>query len=119
MAKASFVMKLSLSRGQGDSKAQLGLPVGPKPLDCPAAADDGGRTWREATPMHRTLAAIAALGLLLVAFDASAAGGPPYKLDAKGNCHDSSGKFAKKTLCSAPAAAKPAAKPAAKQCRDA
>jgi len=26
-----------------------------------------------------------------------------YKLDAKGNCHDSSGKFAAKTLCAASA----------------
>jgi hypothetical protein len=52
------------------------------------------------------IAALAALGLMLTAFDASAAtGGPPYKLDAKGKCHDSSGKFAKQDLCKAPASA--------------
>jgi hypothetical protein len=58
--------------------------------------------------MARLLAILAAAGLLLTAFDVSAAttGGPPYKLDSKGNCHDSSGKLAKKTLCSAPAPAK-------------
>jgi len=32
--------------------------------------------------MSRMLAAMAALGLLLTAFDAGAAGGPSYKLDA-------------------------------------
>jgi hypothetical protein len=57
--------------------------------------------------MSRTISVLAALSLLFSAFDASAAGGPPYKLDAKGNCHDSSGKFAKKSLCtgSAPSTA--------------
>jgi len=63
--------------------------------------------------MLRTLAAIAAFGLLFSAFDASAAakGGPPYKLDAKGNCHDSAGKTTAKSNCAAPPAT-PAAAPA-------
>ena len=57
--------------------------------------------------MARLLAILAAAGLLLAAFDASAAtGGPPYKLDAKGKCHDSSGKLAKQTLCAKPAPSK-------------
>ena len=53
--------------------------------------------------MLRALALAAAL-----AFAASAslaAGGPPYKMDAKGACHDSSGKFAKKAMCSVAAPA--------------
>lgn len=68
--------------------------------------------------MLRTLAAMAAVGMLLSAFDASAApkGGPPYKLDAKGMCHDSSGALTAKSNCPAPnpAAVKPASVVAAK-----
>lgn len=47
----------------------------------------------------------------MIAGAADAKGGPPYKTDAKGACHDSSGAYAKKTLCTAPAAAP-------KHCRD-
>ena len=46
---------------------------------------------------------LAAIAALAFAGAANAAG--PYKLDAKGNCHDVSGKFATKTLCG-PAPAK-------------
>lgn len=39
-----------------------------------------------------------------------------YNLDAKGNCHDATGKMAKKTMCSVnpPVAAAPAAAPSSK-----
>ena len=50
--------------------------------------------------MHRVLTAAAILVLTITLTPAFAAGGP-YKLDPKGNCHDSSGKFASKTLCAA------------------
>ena len=38
----------------------------------------------------------------LAAGAANAASTGPYKLDAKGKCHSSDGKFAKQTLCTAP-----------------
>jgi hypothetical protein len=44
----------------------------------------------------------------------AASGGAPYKLDAKGKCHASDGKFAKQTLCSTPAPVSTAAK----HCKD-
>jgi hypothetical protein len=37
---------------------------------------------------------------------ASAAPMGPYKMDAKGGCHDASGKYAKKEMCKAPMAYK-------------
>jgi hypothetical protein len=49
------------------------------------------------------LALSLAFALALAVGSASAAG--PYKLDVKGKCHDASGKFAKQTLCTTPAAA--------------
>lgn len=57
------------------------------------------------------LALSIAVALVLAVGSASAAG--PYKLDAKGKCHDASGKFAKQTLCTAPAATA-----APKHCKD-
>ena len=48
--------------------------------------------------MRRALTAIALIALTVTWTPAFAAGGP-YTMDAKGNCHDSSGKFAKKDLC--------------------
>ena len=56
--------------------------------------------------MRRTLAllATAAFALSLAGAADAAKGGAPYSLDAKGNCHDSAGKMAKKNLCAAPAA---------------
>jgi hypothetical protein len=70
-------------------------------------ATQGGTTMR--------MMMLAAAAVLAFAGSASAAtGGAPYKLDAKGNCHDSAGKMAKKTLCAAPAAA-----PASNHCKDA
>ena len=53
--------------------------------------------------MRKALAAVAVIVLSLGMSSAYAAGGP-YTLDAKGNCHDSSGKFAKKALCATAAA---------------
>jgi len=50
--------------------------------------------------MNRTLAIIA-VAFVVLATPALAAG--PYKLDSKGNCHDVSGRFAKKELCAPPA----------------
>lgn len=47
--------------------------------------------------MIRTLALAAAFALTTSM--ASAAGGPPYKLDAAGKCRDSAGAFAKADLC--------------------
>jgi hypothetical protein len=52
--------------------------------------------------MRNTLAASVFVALAITLTPAFAAGGP-YKMDAKGNCHDSSGKFATKTLCAAAA----------------
>ena len=49
--------------------------------------------------MIRTLALAAAFAL--AANMASAAGGPPYKLDAAGKCHDKAGAFAKAEMCKA------------------
>ena len=51
--------------------------------------------------MQRTLA-IAAAVFTLAVIPAFAAPTGPYKLDAKGKCHSSDGKFAKQTLCAAP-----------------
>ena len=51
--------------------------------------------------MRKALAAVTATILTMALTPAFAAA--PYKLDAKGNCHDSSGKMAKKDLCAASA----------------
>lgn len=50
--------------------------------------------------MDKALATVAVVALTVTLTPAFAAGGP-YTLDAKGNCHDSAGKMAKKTLCAA------------------
>ncbi len=52
--------------------------------------------------MRSALATSICLALAITLTPAFAAGGP-YEMDSKGNCHDSSGKFAKKTLCAAAA----------------
>lgn len=52
--------------------------------------------------MRKALTAVAIVALTATLTPAFAAGGP-YTLDAKGNCHDSAGKMAKKTLCAASA----------------
>jgi hypothetical protein len=44
---------------------------------------------------------------------ATAAAAGSYTLDAKGNCHDATGKMAKKALCGASASAAPSAAPSA------
>jgi hypothetical protein len=55
--------------------------------------------------MLRILAMVAAASLVLPATGtAGGAGGPPYKLDAKGKCHDSAGKSVNRSLCAATAA---------------
>ena len=64
--------------------------------------------------MRSTLALIAATVSIALAAPAFADAGGPYKLDAKGKCHDAKGAFVKADMCKAPAAA---AKPA--KCRDA
>ena len=52
--------------------------------------------------MRKALAAVAVIALTFALTPAFAAGGP-YTMDAKGKCHDSSGKFASKTQCAAAA----------------
>jgi hypothetical protein len=52
--------------------------------------------------MRKTLAAVTVIALTITLTPAFAAGGP-FTVDAKGNCHDSSGKMAKKALCAASA----------------
>ena len=52
--------------------------------------------------MRNAFAALAVIALATTLTPAFAASGP-YTLDAKGGCHDSTGKFAKKTLCAAAA----------------
>ena len=64
--------------------------------------------------MTRTIAIIAALAFTLTSAPSFAAGGAPYKLDAKGKCHASDGKFAKQELCKST----PAAAAAPKRCKD-
>ncbi len=49
--------------------------------------------------MQRVLMLIAALALMTASPALAAKGGPPYKLDVKGKCHDSSGALAVQTLC--------------------
>jgi hypothetical protein len=60
----------------------------------------------------RTLSLLAAVAALALAGPAFADAGGPYKLDAKGKCHDAKGGFAKAELCKAPTAA------AGGKCRD-
>jgi len=59
-----------------------------------------GFTDGEDHPMNKFALAFAAT---LVLFGAAMA--DTYTLDAKGKCHDATGKFAKQALCAAPAAA--------------
>ena len=62
--------------------------------------------------MPRVLMLIAALALMTASPALAAKGGPPYKLDVKGKCHDSSGAMAVQTLCKpAPPPVKPAVTP--------
>lgn len=64
--------------------------------------------------MKRILILTAALASLsIAAAPAFADAGAPYKLDAKGKCHDAKGAFAAADKCKTTAAAKPA------KCRDA
>lgn len=53
--------------------------------------------------MRKYLGVIAVIALAISFSPAFAAGGP-YTMDAMGNCHDSSGKFAKKSMCATSAA---------------
>ena len=53
--------------------------------------------------MRNSLVAIALVALTIAFTPAFAAGGP-YTMDAKGNCHDNSGTFAKKSMCATAAA---------------
>lgn len=53
----------------------------------------------------RTVTLLAAIAALALAAPALADAGGPYKLDAKGKCHDARGGFAKTELCKAPSAA--------------
>ncbi len=55
--------------------------------------------------MLRTLALVAAFALTAGSAFAGDGGGPPYKLDAKGNCHGAKA-FADASFCKAPAAEK-------------
>ena len=50
--------------------------------------------------MRKALTTVAIVALTITLTPAFAAGGP-YTVDAKGNCHDSAGRMAKKTLCAA------------------
>jgi len=57
--------------------------------------------------MRNILTGLAACAIALgLATAAAADAGGPYKLDAKGKCHDVKGAFAKAEMCKAPAAAK-------------
>jgi hypothetical protein len=60
----------------------------------------------------RTLSLLAAIATLAIAAPAFADAGGPYKLDAKGKCHDAKGGFTKAELCKASSAATGA------KCRD-
>lgn len=53
----------------------------------------------------RTLSLVVAIAALSLAVPAFADAGGPYKLDAKGKCHDAKGAYAKPDLCKAPASA--------------
>jgi hypothetical protein len=52
----------------------------------------------------RTLSLIAVIAAVSIAAPALADAGGPYKLDAKGKCHDAKGAFAKPDKCKVPAA---------------
>jgi hypothetical protein len=54
--------------------------------------------------MKRVIMLVAAFALLSAAPALAAKGGPLYKLDVKGKCHDSSGAMATQSLCAKPAA---------------
>jgi hypothetical protein len=51
--------------------------------------------------MHRILTFVAAAAILFASAPgpAFADAGPPYKLDAKGKCHDAKGRYAKTEMC--------------------
>jgi hypothetical protein len=53
--------------------------------------------------MQRVLMLAAALALLCASPALAAKGGPPYKLDVKGKCHDSSGALTTQDHCGKPA----------------
>ena len=63
--------------------------------------------------MRRSVSLVVTIAALAIASSAAADAGGPYKLDAKGKCHDAKGAFAAAGKCKAPATAKPA------KCRDA
>ena len=65
--------------------------------------------------MKKLLLIVAACGLAV----SGAAFADTYKLDAKGACHSENGKFAKKEMCAAPAAAAAYKLDAKGKCRDA
>jgi len=69
---------------------------------------------RKEEAMSLLVRALAASAVLALASPAFADAGGPYKLDAKGKCHDAKGAFTKADMCKAPGAA---AKP--QKCRDA
>jgi hypothetical protein len=49
--------------------------------------------------MQRILMLAAAVALVAASPALAGKGGPPYKLDVKGKCHDSSGGLTTQTLC--------------------
>ena len=53
--------------------------------------------------MRKALSALAFIALTTTLTPAFAAAGP-YTMDAKGKCHDSSGKFASQAMCATAAA---------------
>ena len=58
--------------------------------------------------MQRILMLAAALALVAASPALAGKGGPPYKLDVKGKCHDSSGGLTTQALCGKPGSASPA-----------
>lgn len=52
--------------------------------------------------MQRILMLAAALALVTASPALAGKGGPPYKLDVKGKCHDSSGGLTQQALCGKP-----------------
>jgi hypothetical protein len=51
--------------------------------------------------MHRILTCVAAAAILFAAGPAFADAGGPYKMDAKGKCHDAKGAYATASKCKA------------------
>jgi hypothetical protein len=54
--------------------------------------------------MQRILTLALAVAMIAGAASAAHTPVPPYKTDATGRCHDSTGSFVTKSLCAAPAA---------------